>query len=703
MLMHTTAVNTRMADRAQAAEQLRLSSAKAQLQHQLRASSLPGGKGDALQVWKRHDKEGKQALSLEQFSAAIRRDGKLGKAQMSEREVSQLFASLDTEKAGVVRIEKLGALGGGSGTKRMPLGQVEGNGTPTPRDRQHKRSGKAGGKVGGKSKSGRAKLSKQQPVAAQPKPSVTVQGVEDALPMLGGDGGPMAMLAAAEATVIAREEQVSTSSTGSTGSAYDSEEEDCAAPTLSLLPTRRSISCIPRKPQRIAHTHSGETAAPAPAPEELDDTPPVSPVDESPAKTVTAPASESAAADSAPEPWSSAEHQRFEVALEIQGRSDSPPADAWSAIATQVGTNRTVDEVKAYGMQYLERLSQADQELSPEPRIGAAIPPPASLKKPAEVVVEVAAATAVAADDAVQSTQGGVDWSQEERGRLAAALDILGPALLAPEGLRPGEASKVWELLAAAVGGGRTAWETRLFAAEWLVRGGGGAPTVAANTAANEAAAEQLAEQGEQLAEQGELIEELVAEHAECEAERREAVEKWTAKEELIAEIVEEHAGVEAERREALLRADDAEEELADAHKAARFVAIDVIARNLAATAIQAQWRKWTAAQLLHSQISQAVAQRMQWRKVVDARAAAQLARVVMSAEASQTSLASGLQEAKAELGPLRDAVIHAARRLKTEREQHHATQVALKHAMARAQLLEQRMTELSQTLSAAV
>ena len=36
--------------------------------------------------------------------------------------------------------------------------------------------------------------------------------------------------------------------------------------------------------------------------------------------------------------------------------------------------------------------------------------------------------------------------------------------------------------------------------------------------------------QQEKMAEQAELIEELVTEHAECEAERREAVRKWTEK-----------------------------------------------------------------------------------------------------------------------------------------------------------------------------
>lgn len=48
----------------------------------------------------------------------------------------------------------------------------------------------------------------------------------------------------------------------------------------------------------------------------------------------------------------------------------------------------------------------------------------------------------------------------------------------------------------------------------------------------------------------------------------------WDVQEALIAEIVDEHAGVEAERREAVIRAEDAERELADAHRAARMVAI---------------------------------------------------------------------------------------------------------------------------------
>ena len=64
----------------------------------------------------------------------------------------------------------------------------------------------------------------------------------------------------------------------------------------------------------------------------------------------------------------------------------------------------------------------------------------------------------------------------------------------------------------------------RLFAAEWLVRGGGVDQAASAATlSANQA-------QQEQLTEQAELIEELVAEHAACEAERREAVQNWTEK-----------------------------------------------------------------------------------------------------------------------------------------------------------------------------
>ena len=64
----------------------------------------------------------------------------------------------------------------------------------------------------------------------------------------------------------------------------------------------------------------------------------------------------------------------------------------------------------------------------------------------------------------------------------------------------------------------------RLFAAEWLVRGGG------ADQAAGASTLSAIKSQQEQLTEQTELIQELVAEHAACEAERREAVQKWSEK-----------------------------------------------------------------------------------------------------------------------------------------------------------------------------
>jgi hypothetical protein len=81
-------------------------------------------------------------------------------------------------------------------------------------------------------------------------------------------------------------------------------------------------------------------------------------------------------------------------------------------------------------------------------------------------------------------------------------------------------------------------------------------------------------------------------------------------------------------------------------------------------------------------------------------RAAAQLARVVMSAQRSQMSLSTGLHEAQAELGPLRKAVVNAASRLRDEQEQHKLTKTSLKHASTRAQVLEQRLCELSKALS---
>jgi chromosome segregation ATPase len=81
-------------------------------------------------------------------------------------------------------------------------------------------------------------------------------------------------------------------------------------------------------------------------------------------------------------------------------------------------------------------------------------------------------------------------------------------------------------------------------------------------------------------------------------------------------------------------------------------------------------------------------------------RAAAQLARVVVSAEASHASLSNALLEAHTELRPLREAVVNAAARLRAEQEQHGMTKAALRHATTRAQVLEQRLYELSQTLS---
>ena len=423
-LLLTTAVNQRLAEREAAAEQQRIHEAKKSLAHQLQASTLPGGTGtgDLLQVFRRHDKEGKEGLSLEQFSTAIRRDGKLGRSKMSEKEVSQLFASLDTEKQGVVKLEKLSSLAGGA---RKPLGEVTGNGTPTPRDRQ--RRGKPAGKKAARS-STRAKLS---------NPSATIDILQDTA----GNANAEAMLAAAEATVIAREQHPDET-------------------TLSLLPSRRSISCIPRKP-RPPGTTSAEAAPPTESVQghavEENDTPPVSPVDESPCKDLPA-ASESPTAQDTPIPvvtgteWSAAEHSRFEEALEMQGIKNSPPAEAWAAISAQVGDERTVEDVKAYGMRYLAQLSQVseqgDSDTAPSPCHESHGDEPAHTPQQ----------TADAVDTGHTSGSG---WSQDERGRLAAALDILGPALLSPGALQSGQASRVWEALANAVGGGRTAWETR--------------------------------------------------------------------------------------------------------------------------------------------------------------------------------------------------------------------------------------------------
>ena len=430
----STAVNQRLAEREQAAEQQRIHEAKKSLAHQLQASTLPGGSatGDPLQVFRRHDKEGKEGLSLEQFSAAIRRDGKLDRSKLSEKEVSQLFASLDTEKQGVVKLDKLSSLTGSrQQPARKPLGEVPVNGTPTPRDRQ-----------------GRGKKVRSSTRARLTNPS---RGATDSADSADAE----AMLAAAEATVIAREQH-----------------SDETVPLLSLLPNRRSISCIPRKP-RPPGTTSREASLKEPMPSvertaEANEIPQVSPVDESPCEDMQT-AAEGIAVQGRPEnavsgpEWSPAEHSRFAKALEMQSMSNSPPAEAWAAISAQVGGERTLAEVKAYGMRYLTQLSdaseQSDSNADPGLRKEGLSAGPAH-PKPEQIIPHERVDSGGSSGSHVPPGDSGL-WTQEERGRLAAALDILGPALLSPGSLQPGQAVRVWDSLANAVGGGRTPWETR--------------------------------------------------------------------------------------------------------------------------------------------------------------------------------------------------------------------------------------------------
>eukprot|EP01048_Picozoa_sp_COSAG05_P001169 COSAG05_NODE_38_length_27626_cov_78.614306_12_plen_825_part_00 len=398
----------------------------------------------------------------------------------------------------------------------------------------------------------------------------------------------------------------------------------------------------------------------------------------------------------------------------------------------------------------------------------------------------------------VQSTAlktGGGAWTPAERRRLAVGLDQLGKAVLDETDMSPEQAVAVWDTLSSMVGT-RSPWETRLFAAEWLLKGGGlsemqpggidddaatgteqvvavnqeqgteltGAATmppavsrmrsniqqaekqlhqqqqltqmsvpVAAPAllappaaAADESAAMQVQTAAEdERAKVDILIKELVAEHAECEQERREAAAKVIeqahlisdlvqehaeaeadraaaaaqvlAQEELIGEIVEEHAAVEAERRAAVAAIEDAREE--EASKARR-VAVGVIAQNLAAGAIQWRWRRFrytrhlqqqleaaasrtkqvqAAAQAATNVVVEAAAQQVHTAEVAVAHAGAvgatdaamqtQLAQIVATAMAAQAELSGELSSVQQELGQQLDEQLHAAERHRQEAE----------------------------------
>ena len=159
--------------------------------------------------------------------------------------------------------------------------------------------------------------------------------------------------------------------------------------------------------------------------------------------------------------------------------------------------------------------------------------------------------------------------------------------------MQPAEADAVWQAVAAEVGM-RSAWETRLAAAEWLLRRdddqsfGIGTQWLKETADAVSSRAEDEnahvaykatescspAQSVDEEDDQMELIADLVAEHAACEAERRDAVStinsqrellhgacaKIDEKDALIQEIVAEHAGVEAERKQAVAQAELAAE-----------------------------------------------------------------------------------------------------------------------------------------------
>jgi hypothetical protein len=91
----------------------------------------------------------------------------------------------------------------------------------------------------------------------------------------------------------------------------------------------------------------------------------------------------------------------------------------------------------------------------------------------AEVVAPVAPPSALIASAQSTALQtGGGAWTAAERERLAQGLDTVAKLVMAPGAMSAEDASGIWDSLADVVGT-RSAWETRLLAAEWLLKGGG--------------------------------------------------------------------------------------------------------------------------------------------------------------------------------------------------------------------------------------
>ena len=145
-----------------------------ELKSKLKMMSYGSGGQDAMTLFRRYAK-GSGSLSFDEFSAAVRKDGKMTKRKLSDPQLAQLFAALDPEKAGHITLEVLQAFV----WARAPLGQVNGNSTPTPRGREKAEKAQ---KI--RTSSRAAFVYDEAPAATGPVPQQAVEAAEDGA---GGD------------------------------------------------------------------------------------------------------------------------------------------------------------------------------------------------------------------------------------------------------------------------------------------------------------------------------------------------------------------------------------------------------------------------------------------------------------------------------------------------------------------------------------
>ena len=132
---HTVSTTARKIMERERTQQLKATAGLLQeLRSKLKMMSYSGvGGQDAMTLFRRYDK-GTGSITFDDFSAAVRKDGKMSRNKLSDIKLGQLFDALDTHNAGVITLEALESFV----WARKPLGQVNGNSTPTPRGRKSK-------------------------------------------------------------------------------------------------------------------------------------------------------------------------------------------------------------------------------------------------------------------------------------------------------------------------------------------------------------------------------------------------------------------------------------------------------------------------------------------------------------------------------------------------------------------------------------